>query len=192
VEPRATVFALGFDNQVHVRVLLMRVQRHGVSMLQREFLTGKGLGSGQDLLGRCRRRHGKHDVVDQFDGTAGLLLTARRAVLTCREFQMPVLDQFFLRVMVKALAFVRLNLEFAMLANVRNVRPDRSDAPSPAGHLDHDFRRSPNGAPDLLDLCCGEAARSVWAGTPGAEEIQERLARRRYTEDPLRHYGSPS
>jgi len=120
---------------MHVRVLLMRVECHGVSVLQSEFLTGKGLGSGQDLLGRCGRRHLKHDVVDQFYGTAGLLLTARRAVLTCRELQMPVLDQCFLRVTGHALAFVGLDLEFAVVAYIRNVCPDGSDGLSPASHL---------------------------------------------------------
>src|SRR5476649_526036 len=102
---------------------------------------------------------------------------------------MPVLDQCFLRVMGHALAFVRFDLEFALMANVRNVRPDGSDGLSPAGHLDHDFWRPPNGAPDLLDLFCGEAARSMRGRPPDTEEVQEGFARRRYTEHAPRHCG---
>jgi hypothetical protein len=94
--------AFGLDHQVHVRVLLMGVERHGVAVLRTELLARKDFGGGQHLIGRRRRRHGKHDVVRQLDtaerlDTAGRCLRAawRRTVLAGRELQVPVAEQFF-------------------------------------------------------------------------------------------------
>ena len=59
-------FALRFYNQVHVRVRLVGVERHGIPVLQRE-LTGRR----QYLLGRRGRWHRQHNVVHQLQRSRG-------------------------------------------------------------------------------------------------------------------------
>src|ERR1700722_18964998 len=51
------VLALGLDDQVHMRVVLMSVQHHGVSMLRAELLARENLRCRQYLSRGCRRGH---------------------------------------------------------------------------------------------------------------------------------------
>lgn len=77
-----------------MRVLLVGVQDHGVAVLP-EFLAGELPRGGQNLVRWRRRRHGQHDVVNEFRRPA------RRAVflppvLTGRELQVPIIEELLL------------------------------------------------------------------------------------------------
>jgi hypothetical protein len=51
------VHALSLDDQVHVGVLLVGMQRHRVSVIERELLTRESLCGRQHLVRRCGRGH---------------------------------------------------------------------------------------------------------------------------------------
>jgi hypothetical protein len=77
---------------MHMRVLLVGVQDHGVAV-SREFLTGE-LSRGDQHLVRGRRcRHGKHDVVHEFRRSARRTAFRRRPVLAGGEFEVPIIDE---------------------------------------------------------------------------------------------------
>ena len=91
-----------------------------------------------------------------------------------------------------ALSHVCLDVELPTVADVGEVRGDRADPSPAAGHLDHDLRRSPYGAADLLDLGAREATRAVRASATAAEDIEEGLAAGRRAKRAPSHDGSPS
>ncbi len=59
------VLAFGFDDQVHMGVVLVSVQHHGVSVHGAELLAGESPRRGQHLPRRRRGGHRKDDVVDE-------------------------------------------------------------------------------------------------------------------------------
>lgn len=76
------MFALCFHDHVYVRVLLIDVQHHRISMLECEFLSGKVSCCRYDLLRGSRRRHGEHEFVNQLDLAGVLFSVAAAAILT--------------------------------------------------------------------------------------------------------------
>ena len=84
---------------------------------------------------------------------------------------MPILDQRFLSCFRKALSFVRLNVEFTVLTDVREVCADRANCFASSSHLDHDFRCPADCAPNFLDLRLREARWRRRACAPAAEQL---------------------
>ncbi|MGO9515202.1 MAG: hypothetical protein ACLP2F_16395 [Steroidobacteraceae bacterium] len=124
-----------------MRVLLVGVQDHGVAVLP-EFLAGELPRGGQNLVRWRRRRHGQHDVVNEFRRPA------RRAVflppvLTGRELQVPIIEELLLLFQASdALALVGFDLQGPLAADVREVSRNRTPPRSSAGHFHHDLRRT--------------------------------------------------
>ncbi len=114
-----TELVLRLHHQMHVRVLLVGVQHHGVAVLP-EILAGELPRSGQNLVRGRRRRHGQHDVVHQFRGPPRRTAVPLRPVLSGGELQVPVIDEPPLLFQASdALALVRLDLQAPSAAEVR-------------------------------------------------------------------------
>jgi len=64
VEPFA-IFAEGFEDNMHVGVRLIRVERQGVSMSGREYLLCEIAHGRQESVGRGSRWHREDDFMDQ-------------------------------------------------------------------------------------------------------------------------------
>ena len=94
VQPPAEL-VLGLHDQMHVRVLLVGMQDHGVAML-REFLAGEFPRGGQNLVCGRRRRLGKNDVVHESRRPPRSIAVLLRAVLPGGEFQVPLIKQLLL------------------------------------------------------------------------------------------------
>ena len=191
VEASAAVLPLRLDDQVDVGVLLVRVERHGISVRRPELLPRENLRSREHLLRRCRRRHRKDDVVDQLHRPRENLRAPRPAVLTGNEIQMPALEQRLLTFLGHALPVVGLDLDCAFLADVGEVRGDGADVLAATGHLDHDFRGAPHRATDQLDLSAAETTRSRGTRPAATQEVQERPALSGNPEYPSTHCDSP-
>src|SRR6185437_14482868 len=67
MQPPAPVLALGLHDEMYMRVLLMRVQRHDVTVLRTELLPREGLGRHKHFSRGRPGRHGEYDVVHQLD-----------------------------------------------------------------------------------------------------------------------------
>ena len=187
-----SVDALGLDDQVHVGVSLMRVQCHGIPVLGPELLPREGLCRRQYRRRRRRCRHRQRDVVHQLDAGRRDAFTTRLPVLAARELQMPAPKELLLALPEHVLPIVRLEVEFPVLADVGKVCRDGADPPSPAGHLDHDFRRPAHDrALDLLDLCCREATRLRRTRPSAAKQVQEGAISRRHAKGTPTQSGSP-
>ncbi|MCY1244532.1 hypothetical protein D9M72_576140 [compost metagenome] len=81
---------LALDHQMHMRVRLVRVQHHGIAILQREVLARKDACGSQHLLRRRAGGHGQDDVVDQLRTRVLLPLGGFRLVLTPAKLELPV------------------------------------------------------------------------------------------------------
>src|SRR5579863_8020264 len=119
-----TVDTLGLNDQVHVWVLLMRMECHGVAVLRPELLACEHLSRRKYLVRWGRRRHRQHDVVHQLDGAARLVGLLWLPVLPGRELQVPVFDQCILLRFRYPLSLTRLQVELSLLADVRQVSDD--------------------------------------------------------------------
>ena len=64
VQPLA-VFASGLENQVDMRMRLIRVQSHYITMLERKLIAGEVPHRRLDLLGRRTGGHRENEFVDQ-------------------------------------------------------------------------------------------------------------------------------
>ena len=64
VQPLA-VFASGLENQVDMRMRLVRVQSHHIAMLKCKLLPGEIPHRRLDLLGRRSGGHGEYEFIDQ-------------------------------------------------------------------------------------------------------------------------------
>jgi hypothetical protein len=64
VEPFA-IFAEGFEDNMHMGVRLIRVERQGVSMPRREYLLCEIAHGRQESVGRGSRWHRENDFMDQ-------------------------------------------------------------------------------------------------------------------------------
>src|SRR5438094_6317068 len=109
-----------------------------------------------------------------------------------RVIQMPAPKELLLALPEHVLPIVRFEVEFPVLADVGKVCRDGADPPSPAGHLDHDFRRPAHDrALDLLDLCCREATRLRRTRPSAAKQVQEGAISRRHAKGTPTQSGSP-
>jgi hypothetical protein len=143
---------LGLHDQMHVRVLLVGVQDHGVAML-REFLAGELPRGGQYHVWGRRRRHGKHDIVNEFRRSSRGTAVHLPPVLAGAEFQVPIIEQPPLLIRASdALPLVGLDLQGSAATDVREVGRNRAPSRPSAGHFHHDLRRAPHGARDLVNL----------------------------------------
>jgi hypothetical protein len=59
----ASILRLGLDDEMHVRVLLVCMQRHDVTVLRPKLLAGEVARRSQDRFGRSGRGHRQHYVV---------------------------------------------------------------------------------------------------------------------------------
>ena len=113
----------------------------------------------------------------QLDAGHSGFLTARLPIQAGGQLQMPAPEQIFLSFFGHALPFVGLELEPAMLADVREVRGHCADSSPAARHLDHHFGRpAHHGAPDVLDLGEREASRLRRSATCTGEDVEEGLS----------------
>lgn len=152
------VHVLGLDDQVEVRVGLIRVQHHGISVPDPEFLAGEHPGGRQHLFRRGRRGHRQDDVVDQLRLARVFALIMRPPILPGGQFEVPAGKERPLRVLPgNRLPVVRLDLELPLPADVREMRRDGAGLRSATRDLHHDFRSPPHRPPDLLDLRWAEA-----------------------------------
>jgi hypothetical protein len=67
VEPFA-LFAHRLDDHVHMRMRLVRMQHHRVSMLERKLLAREVPDRAKYLVRRSPRWHGKHQLMNQLLG----------------------------------------------------------------------------------------------------------------------------
>jgi hypothetical protein len=172
VQPPAEL-ALGLHYQVHVRVLLVGVQDHGVAVL-REFLAGELPRRGQHLVRGRRRRHGKDDIVHEFRRSSRRTAVHRPPVLAGGEFQVPIIEQPLLLFQASdALTLVGLDLLGSSAADVREVSRNRTPLGSSAGHFHHDLRRMSDRARDLINLRATESTGHLRTCAPVTHHLEE-------------------
>jgi hypothetical protein len=185
------IASFGLHHEVHVRMLLMGVKSEHVSVVQREPLAGELLRGGQDLVGRRRRRHRKHDVVHQLDTRTGGAIKSG-PVLTGREIEMPVLEQILVLRLGYPLALVGLEFDLALVADVGKVIGDCADPTTAARHFDHNLGRTVDRAVDLRDLGDAESPVKSGASRGVTQKLQERRAVGGKANHAPSHCGSPS
>ena len=96
---------------------------------------------------------------------------------------MPVPEQGSLLVLANPLCLVGLDLQLAVMADVTEVGGHCAQAPAAAGHFDHDFRRSSDGTPNVLDLLARETL-PLWTRPTGAKQVEEGSLRGRVSGSP--------
>ena len=84
------------DDQVHVRMVLIRVQGEDIAMFESELLPCEVPAREQQLLGRGSLRHRKNDVVNEPRGLATRLAAVRPSALGSRRVEIPVIDNVLL------------------------------------------------------------------------------------------------
>jgi hypothetical protein len=88
---------------------------------------------------------------------------------------MPVSQQRLLGVPAGGtIALIRLDCEFALTTDVRQVRGNGAGFGTAAGHFHHDLRCSTDGSSNLFDLGWSESTRRT--RTPEAQQMQKRAA----------------
>jgi hypothetical protein len=78
------MLALGFDDHMYMGALLTGVERHGVSVLECEFLAREFPDGRQNFFRWRRGWHRKHDVVDQLRSPSGHASVPWPAILSAR------------------------------------------------------------------------------------------------------------
>ena len=174
VEPPA-VSAFRLDDQVHMWVSLMRVERHDVLMLASEVLAGEGLRRRKHRLRRRRAGHRKHDVVRQFRSRRACPLSLPLRYCPGESSRCQLLRNSFWPSLVDSLSVIGLEVDLALLADVGEVRGDGADPPSPAGYFTMTSGACPSRCARMCSICGGrEAVRLRGTGPPTAEEVKER------------------
>jgi hypothetical protein len=105
------------------------MERHSVSVLQRELLSREDLHSAQHLIGRRAFRHREDQVVHQFGRLASGGNRALAAASLRFEIEIPIFEKRVLEPLpLEALAVVSLYLSATVSANVVEVLGDPSKA----------------------------------------------------------------
>src|SRR5215469_18289218 len=121
IEP-LPLLAHRLDDEVYVRMLLVRVQNQGIAMLEGKLFAGKVAARGQQLLGRRTLGHRENDVVDELRWPATRRAPVRPTGLRVHGFQVPVSHQTRLDVLsLDPLPFVGFDFELALPVDVLEV-----------------------------------------------------------------------
>lgn len=119
------LLAHGLHDQVDMRVRLVSVKHQGITVLERELLSGERTARFQHAC--CRRAlwHRQDDVVDQLGRLAARSAAIRGPHLRRIKIQLPVFDQRPLRLPApEVLAVIGLDLEL-LTTDVPEMRGDR-------------------------------------------------------------------
>jgi hypothetical protein len=157
-----TLLAHRLDDDVHVRMLLVSMEDHRISVLQGELLLRKPAHRRQELVWRSAHRHGEDNVMDEPGRLAIVRNDDSRSTPMGYKIEIPILDQRPSHLVpFQAVALIRFELQFSITADVLDVISDALKAPPTPGHLDHDFRRALDSSRDLVTLSRADAATSV-------------------------------
>ena len=123
VEPLA-LLAHRFHHQMHVRVPLVRVQDHGVSVLEGELLSCR-----QKLHRRRTLGHGEDEVVHLLGPPVGLSWLGLRPVLASADIEVPDVSEVLVpSLALEHLAVIGMHFELAVAVDVTEMSFDRCRA----------------------------------------------------------------
>jgi hypothetical protein len=110
---------LAFEYDVHVRMRVIGVQRHRVSMLEGELFTAQVLDRDEHLVGTRSGRHGEHDFMGQTGRLRLCALSDLPAGTGLLEIEVPVIGQLAGGVpALQGVAVVGVQLDFALSVDV--------------------------------------------------------------------------
>src|SRR5205823_7997072 len=121
------LFALRFDDDMHMRVALIRVQRHGVAMLECELLASESPHRLEEFLGWSPPGHREHQVVHELRRLASGGDRPLGVAPVHLKIEIPILHKVLLEpLLLQPYTLVSLHLSLTLSADVVQVRLDPS------------------------------------------------------------------